>query len=142
MSHGGRSREEAGARSDSLLGLLLAWVLGLGLYLLAREGLGPTASELLGLFPAAVAVLCSSVVAQALAGARWSPKEGTCLEESRPAWPESPRLRLLADLAFLGLGLAGVVELLSGELPMGAGLVATLILHLLARLWVARQGPG
>jgi hypothetical protein len=133
--------EEREARTDRLLGLLLAWVLGLGLFLVARESLGPTPSELLGLFPAAAAVLCSSVVAQALAGSRWRLRDRGLLEEPPRTWPESPRLRLLADLAFVGLGLAGVVELLNGALPMGAGLVGTLILYLLSRLRMAREWP-
>lgn len=129
-------------RTDKLLSLALAWALGTGLYLLARESLGPVSSTLLRVFPAGIAIFCASVVAMALAETRWSLSSPAPPESHPPVWPENARLRLLVDLVALGLGLGGIAELLRGERLLGGGLVGLLVLHLLARVRAGREGAG
>jgi hypothetical protein len=129
-------------RADTFLTLVLAWLLGMGLFLLARESLGPASPTPLKLFPAGVALLCALVVARALEGSRWRLSSPPPEESAAPVWPESPRLRLLVDLVAAGLGIGGLVELLRGERLLGGGLVGLLVLHLLARLRAGRVGEG
>jgi hypothetical protein len=129
-------------RADTLLSVVLAWLLGMGLFLIARESLGPVSSTSLKLFPAGVALLCALVVSRALEGSRWRLSSPPLEEGAPPVWPESPRLRLLVDLVAAGLGIGGLAELLRGERLLGSGLIGLLVLHLLARLRAGRMGEG